>query len=106
MSNLKDKITETEGILDRLVMEVMQEVYARLPYGQKFSLSDGSTAYIKKFSEPKLRDDGQRGFGFDVQIEGGKLDHIEFAVRDSGYGRALPEGVVDDTPGDPSKLTL
>jgi hypothetical protein len=105
MSNIQDKFMETEGIVDRLVMEVMREVYARLPYNQKFTLSDGSIAYIKKFSEPKLRDDGQRGFGFDVKIEGGQLDHIEFAVRDSGFGRALSEGIIDDTPSTPA-LTL
>ncbi len=37
---------------DAIAMEVMQEVFARLPYGQKFTLSDGSVAYLDKLSAP------------------------------------------------------
>lgn len=102
---LSEVFAESQGLLERVVMEVMQEVYARLPYGQKFQLSDGSTAYLKKFIEPRICPYENHSFtgspqlGFDVVLENGKLDHIEFAVFQSGWGRALAEPIVDETTG-------
>jgi hypothetical protein len=76
----------------RIVLEVMREVYARLPYGAPFKLSDGSTGKIAKFMEPGEAEDGEFRFGFDVQIEGGKLDHIEFLVTQTGWGGIMVDG--------------
>jgi hypothetical protein len=76
----------------RIVLEVMREVYARLPYGTAFKLSDGSTGEIAKFSEPEECEDGIFRFGFDVQIQGGKLDHIEFFVTQTGWGGLVING--------------
>ena len=79
---------------DAIVMEVMQGVF-RLPYGQQFTLSDGSVAHLEKLSEPELcpnehSDYFQRPqFGVDVVIEGGKLDHIEISAFQTGSGMAV-----------------
>jgi hypothetical protein len=80
---------------DDIAMEVMREVFARLPFGQRFTLSDGSVAYLSKLSEPELctdqsSDHYQRpNFGFDVVIEGGKLDHVEIYAFQTGSGMAI-----------------
>lgn len=95
-NSIEEIMQESEGALDRIVMEVLREVYARLPYGQEFELSDGSKAYLKKFYEPRNLEDRRPEFGLDVQIIGGKLDHIELHVEQSGWGRALVEPVRDD----------
>ena len=39
---------------DTIALEVMREVFARLPYGQEFRLSDGSVARLEKLAEPEL----------------------------------------------------
>lgn len=73
---------------DAICKEVMQELYARLPYGEKFQLSDGSVGFVKKLAEPYIRD-GRTQFSFDVIIEGGKLDHLEFVCKNTGGGGAV-----------------
>jgi hypothetical protein len=86
---------------DAIGLEVMQEVFARLPYGQKFTLSDGSVAHLEKLSAPELcPNEGstyfQRPqFGVDVVIEGGKLDHIEISAFQTGSGMAVGPSKVD-----------
>lgn len=77
----------------KIAMEVMQEIYARLPYGQEFTLSNGSKCKLKKFVPPKIshRDcehqyEGRPECAFDVIIEGGKLDHLEFYIFQTGGG--------------------
>jgi hypothetical protein len=89
---------------DAVAMEVMREVFARLPYGQKFTLSDGSVAHLEKLAAPELcpnerSDYFQRPhFGVDVVIEGGKLDHIEITAFQSGSGMAVgPPDAKPDT---------
>jgi hypothetical protein len=87
-----EKVVEAR---DDMAMEVMREVFARLPYGQKFTLSDGSVASLSKLSEPEFcanpsSDFYQRPhFGFDVVIEGGKLDHVEIHAFQTGSGLAI-----------------
>ena len=55
---------------------MMKEVFERLPYGQKFTLADGSVGYLRKLAEPELcsnqkSENYQRPhFGFDVVIGG------------------------------------
>jgi hypothetical protein len=86
---------------DAIGLEVMQEVFARLPYGQKFTLSDGSVARLEKLSAPELcPNEGstyfQRPqFGVDVVIEGGKLDHIEISAFQTGSGMAVGRSNAD-----------
>jgi len=80
---------------DAIAMEVMREVFARLPYGQKFTLSDGSVGYLSKLSEPQLCANQSSyyferpQFGVDVVIEGGKVDHIEISAFQTGSGMAV-----------------
>jgi hypothetical protein len=68
---------------ETMALEVMREVFARLPYGQQFRLSDGSVARLEKLAEPELcpnehSENYERPcFGVDVVIEGGTLDHVE-----------------------------
>jgi hypothetical protein len=94
----KQKWAALEGLVDArdaIALEVMREVFARLPYGQKFTLSDGSVAHLSKLSEPELcpnesSDYFQRPqFGVDVVIEGGKLDHIEISAFQTGSGMSV-----------------
>src|SRR4051812_39321237 len=60
---------------DTIALEVMREVFARLPYGQEFRLSDGSVARLEKLFDPELcanqhSENYERPwFGVDVAIE-------------------------------------
>ena len=96
---------------DDMAMEVMREVFARLPYGQRFTLSDGSVAYLRKLSEPELcgnqsSDHYQRPhFGFDVVIEGGKLDHVEIYAFQTGSGMAIAPPRADANAKEESRTT-
>jgi hypothetical protein len=80
---------------DAVEMEVMQQVFDRLPYGQKFALSDGSVCDIEKLAEPELCSNQNSDyylrpcFGFDVVIEGGPLDHVEVYAFTTGSGMAV-----------------
>ncbi len=105
----EQKVAAVEKLVDArdaIALEVMKEVFARLPYGQQFTLSDGSVARLEKLSEPELcpnenSDYFQRPqFGVDVVIEGGTLDHIEISAFQTGSGMAVgpvntdPQGTV------------
>jgi hypothetical protein len=94
---------------DAIAMEVMKEVFERLPYGQKFTLSDGSVGYLRKLAEPQLCANQDSHyfecphFGVDVVIEGGKLDHVEISAFQTGSGMAIgPTGpeqrTITDSP--------
>src|ERR1700688_3185416 len=67
------------------VGEIIREVFARMPYGQEFTLSNGRVGRIKKFIEPR-QNDGQWEFAFDVAFDVGSPDHIEFFVKHTGGG--------------------
>jgi hypothetical protein len=79
-------IADGQKMARSIVLEAMQAVFDRLPYGIKFTLSDGSIGSVGKFSPPNMRD-GEAQFGFDVRFEEGtsRLDHIEFLVTQSGW---------------------
>jgi hypothetical protein len=80
---------------DAIAMEVVREVFERLPYGHKFTLSDGSVGYLRKLAEPQLCANQDSHyfecphFGVDVVIEGGKLDHVEITAFQTGSGLAV-----------------
>jgi hypothetical protein len=90
-----DAVEKLLDARDTMAMEVMQKVFELLPYGQKFTLSDGSVGYLRKFEEPELCPDENSDyfqcpkFGLDVVIEGGKLDHIEISAFQTGSGMAI-----------------
>jgi hypothetical protein len=88
-------LEELVNTRDAIAMEVMREVFARLPYGQKFTLSDGSVGYLRKLAEPQLCSNESSHyfecphFGVDVVIEGGKVDHIEISAFQTGARMAI-----------------
>jgi hypothetical protein len=90
---------------DAIVMEVMREVFARLPFGTKFTLSDGSVATLEKFCDPQLCDsEGSQYherpyFGVDVTIEGGKVDHVEISAFQTGSGMVVDPAELHQAPG-------
>jgi hypothetical protein len=90
---------------DAIALEVMREVFARLPYGQEFRLSDGSVARLEKLAEPELcrtehSENYERPcFGVDVVIEGGTLDHVEIFAFQTGWGMAINPPAADREPG-------
>ena len=67
------------------VEEVMREIYARLPYGEEITLSNGRVFQLKKFSAVKEHE-GRYRFGFDAVFEQGSPDHLEFYTRHTGGG--------------------
>lgn len=84
-------IAQYRGKAEAIALEVMQDIYARLPWEQEFKLADGSTAKMVKFVSPKISttENERKGspcFAFDVIIEGGKLDHLEFYCYQTGGG--------------------
>jgi hypothetical protein len=90
---------------DTIALEVMREVFARLPYGQEFRLSDGSVARLEKLFDPELcanqhSENYERPwFGVDVVIEGGMLDHVEICAFQTGWGMAINPPVAGQEPG-------
>jgi hypothetical protein len=89
------------GARDEIALEVMREVFARLPYGQEFKLSDGSVARLERLFEPELcRNEHSENyerpcFGVDVVIEGGTLDHVEISAFQTGWGIAIHPPAAD-----------
>lgn len=80
------------------VSEVIREIFARLPYGERIHLSNGREFEIKKFVEPRLNDSGRWEFGFDAifpDAKPGQIDHLEFFTRHSGGGGSLAAPVAD-----------
>jgi hypothetical protein len=67
------------------VPEVIREVFARMPYDQGFTLSNGRVGRFKKFVEPRQKD-GRWEFGFDIVFDEGSPDHLEFFVQHTGGG--------------------
>jgi hypothetical protein len=90
---------------DTIALEVMRAVFALLPYGQEFRLSDGSVARLEKLSEPELcRNEHSENyerpcFGVDVVIEGGTLDHVEISAFQTGWGMAINPAATNLEPG-------
>lgn len=88
-------VREGESQRNRIVQEVMNALFERLPttvsHKPSFSLSDGTQCWIKAFHKPKKNSDDEWVYGFDVKFaEGEPLSHLEFSVRCSGWERALP----------------
>ena len=76
--------------------EAIREVFARMPWGQKFTLASGQEVEIRRFVKPRESEDGGWEFGFDVACPS---FHIEFMVYRTGWGRdvsALGIEVPDD----------
>lgn len=85
----------------RYALEALQQVFARMPWGQVFEFSDGRRGRVVPFYEPRWRK-GARGStelvegGFDVQFSDG--GHLEFQVEQSGWEtpvRANPQAKLE-----------
>ena len=80
--------------LDEVALEAATEIWAAMPWGHEFVLSNGAKAKLVEIngiagrSKPKMVD-GKLQMLFDVQIENSNLDHIEFHLTRSGYGGLL-----------------
>jgi hypothetical protein len=83
-------IREKQSQRDRRLLEIMEALFARLPdkpgnTAADFTLADGTECRIVKFAVPRERD-GKLWYGFDVKLDRGPLDHLEFSVECSGWG--------------------
>ena len=71
----------------RDVPEAIQEIFHRMPFGQKCVIG-GRAAEIKPLSKEPSEVDGQWRFIFDVVFDRGSPDHLEFTVTHTGGGGA------------------
>ncbi len=107
----RDALEKLMDARDAIAMEAMRKVFELLPYGQKFTLSDGSVAHLRKFEEPELCSDESSHyflcpkFGVDVVIEGGKLDHLEISAFQTGSGMAIGPTHADEQNAGANPLT-
>ena len=86
-------VADHKASVNRVSMEVLQDVFHRMPFGAQIQLASGDVAEIKPFFEPVDGSKRQPGdhfrdvchFGFDVV---GPNWHLEFVVSQSGWGGA------------------
>lgn len=83
-------IRQGQSQRDRRLLEVMTALHGLLPDKEgdhlpSFILADGTECRIVKFSAPYERD-GRLRYGFDVRLDRGPIDHLEFCVKCSGWG--------------------
>jgi len=91
----------------RVSFEALQHVFAIMPFGTVFLLTDGRWAKLKKFVSPRMKeDDGveRPEFGFDILIYPTKelaedcdacsSSHIEYFARQTGWG-GMPDAMVE-----------
>ena len=64
--------------------EVLNELFHRIPFGEKFTLSNGKVAVIVPWFEPCEEQDAIHA-GIDVVYEDGS-GHIEFILKQTGWG--------------------
>lgn len=79
---------------NKVAMESLQDLYARMPFGQQTILTNGKTATIQPFYPPTTKHDGHLSgiphFGVDMKFDDGAV-HIEFIVYQSGWGGSVEE---------------
>lgn len=90
------KHDETKAKMTSRAMEALQDLYHRIPFGEKIMFSDGREGVITKFVEPTIstdRDDHLANIpraSIDIQFEDG---HLEFMLYQSGWGgNVIPDG--------------
>ena len=85
---LKKVYEETSARINTHAMEVLQELFHRIPFGTEITLANGKTATITPFIEPRVDDDGKLSAVIDVKYHDGS-GHFEFCVYQSGWGGAV-----------------
>lgn len=93
-----DKIMqEGQSQADRILYEVMCKLYAAILNSDSpmFTLDDGTNCHVKGFLEPVERHNNkdepqtEPRYAFDIKLDKGPIDHLEFLVKCSGWGREL-----------------
>jgi len=83
---------EVETRINKVAMESLQDLYARMPFGQQTVLTNGKRATIRPFYPPTTQHDGNLNgvphFGVDMKFDDGS-GHIEFIVYQSGWGGSV-----------------
>ena len=84
---------ESESQKNRMIENVMIGLFSTLPDQKSniadFTLPDGTQCFIKKFSSPYKKIDGDFVYGFDVKFNDGPFSHLEFIVKCSGWERSF-----------------
>ena len=79
-----------EDIMPGLYMEaeeVVREIFKRMPFGEKVTLSNGRTFEIVKFTGPAKDQNGSWCFGVDAKFtDNNGPDHLEFHLQHTGGG--------------------
>ena len=52
-----------------IAMEALNDLFHRIPFGEKNQFSDGRTGSIKPFFEPKWKEDGTLVAGIDIHAD-------------------------------------
>lgn len=87
-AKVEEEIERQREYSERIAKEVMTELWAKLPFGHSFRLSDGSQATFSDFGGPRQDEEGW-SLTLDAKIKGGGLDHLELTVRVTGGGMSL-----------------
>ena len=66
-----------------IAMEALNDLFHRIPFGEKTKFSDGRTGTIRPFFEPEWKEDGTPVAGIDIQFSD---SHLEFQLILSGWG--------------------
>lgn len=106
-ANFDKLIEEGAARASRVYEEAIRDVFARMPWGQNFTLANAAKVKISKGGDPKRveRSDHLNDrwyFVFDVEAEDGGF-HVEFICYQSGWG-AAPAGLALEA-GQSGKLT-
>jgi hypothetical protein len=86
---------------DALGNELLTELWAAMPWGHKFRLSNGGEAELVELnggrgnSKPKKDHDGWRML-FDFKLTGSIMDHVEVKMYISGGGGIVPQNLPEE----------
>jgi hypothetical protein len=87
---IDDPASDQGAELDALELELMSELHRRMPIGESFQLANGARCTVAGLYGPRLGEDGELEFAFDVHIEGdeatGLPESIGFTLRSEGRG--------------------
>lgn len=68
--------------------EIIEHLYRALLAAPPMTLSDGRVATVAAFMPPQANPSGEAECGIDVELPDG--GHLEFTMRNSGWGKPLP----------------
>lgn len=68
--------------------EILEHLYRAVLATPPITLNDGRVATVAAFMPPQANPSGEAECGIDVDLPDG--GHLEFTMRNSGWGRPLP----------------